>query len=314
MVKKDKIKFEAQAFDSQIIERMENGHIPDLRHPHRNEWFFNNVWRDPKFVEMSFGENLEYLMQFIHPNSKILEVGCGPGHMSLELARNGHNVIGMDLSKKCIDIAKKVVSANTYTDNYGSLEYLNGDFLDIDLENNSFNSIIFFGALSHFPNIDRALEKVHKLLKPKGRILIWDTCVEQYKQEDASLLYFSKMLLSFCGNYYETKELPENDNQLNKQINEVLNELKYIDGEGKNLQSPNDNSQNYKSMMKALKERFNKQHFSWESSFYRNIIAGIRFDDPKKEHALARFIRQMEIFFINKGRLNPAFFYYVGEK
>ena len=35
----------------------------------------------------------------------------------------------------------------------------------------------------------------------------------------------------------------------------------------------------------------------------RNIIAGIRFDDPKKEHALARFIRQMEIFFINKGNI-----------
>ena len=314
MFKDDKDKTEAEAFNSQILERIENGHVPDLRHPERNEWFFNNVWRDPEFVKMSFGENLTYLMQFLETHSKILDVGCGPGHMSLELARNGHLVTGVDLSPKCIEFAKKTASENIHLNGFGSLEYFGGDFLEMNLKLGSFDSIMFYGALSHFPDLDKTLDRVYELLLPKGIILIWDTSVEMYAKEDAGLLHFTRMLLSFCGNYYDTKDLPKDADELDSQIEQVLNELKYIDDDGGNLQSPNDNSQTYASMMAALKDRFDEQTFCWESSFYRNMIGGLRFDKPEEEHALAKFIKLMENFFIQRGRLMPAFFYYVGQK
>jgi len=33
-----------------------------------------------------------------HPAQTIVEVGCGNGYLCLELARDGHNVIGIDVS------------------------------------------------------------------------------------------------------------------------------------------------------------------------------------------------------------------------
>ena len=307
-------KAEAKAFDCQIMERIENGHVPDLRYTERNEWFYNNVWRDPEFVKMSFSENLAYLMQFLKPNSKVLEIGCGPGHMSLELARNGHNVTGIDLSPKCIEVAKHTAANNIYRKGFGSLEYYRDDFLEMNLELGSYDSVMFYGALSHFPDIDKTLDRVSELLVPKGLILVWDTSVELYTKEDAGFLHFTRMLLSYCGNYYETKKLPKDANELDTQITQVLNELQYVDDDGENLQSPNDNSQTFASMMDAIEQHFDERAFCWESCFYRNIIAGLRFDRPEKEHMLAKFIKQMESFFISQGRLNPAFFHYVGEK
>ena len=39
--------------------------------------------------------------------SRILDVGCGPGRHSLELARRGHRVVGVDVSRRFVDIARE---------------------------------------------------------------------------------------------------------------------------------------------------------------------------------------------------------------
>ena len=68
---------EAKAFDSQILDRIKNGHIPDLRQSKRNEWFYNNVWRDPEYLKMTVGKDLEIFLKYLKPESNILEGACG---------------------------------------------------------------------------------------------------------------------------------------------------------------------------------------------------------------------------------------------
>lgn len=41
------------------------------------------------------------------PELRILDVGCGPGRHSLEFARRGHHVVGVDISQAFIDLAKR---------------------------------------------------------------------------------------------------------------------------------------------------------------------------------------------------------------
>jgi len=114
-LEKEKLKDEAKAFDNQLLERIRNGHIPDLRRSGRCEYFYKNIWRDQEFVNLHYGEVVtkvtESIVKYMDHTTKkeirILEVGCGPGHVSLELSRNGFDVTGIDISKVCIEEAKR---------------------------------------------------------------------------------------------------------------------------------------------------------------------------------------------------------------
>jgi len=305
---------EQKAFDNQIQERIDNGHVPDLRHPSRNEWFYNNVWRDPEFVKISFSENISFLNKHISSGSKILEIGCGPGHNSLEFARNGHHVTGIDLSPKCIEIAKKTLAANTHLDGFGSLTYHCANFMESDIPGMPFDAVFFYGALSHFPDIEFTLDKVNSLLKPGGKLLIYDTGVDVYTEKDAAIMYTVKTLLSLTGHYYEKQLLPKNDEEIGEEIGKVLADLKYVDDAGGNVQSPNDNSQTYSTMLPALEKKFEKVYFAPESCFYRNLIGGIRFENREDEYKTASFIKLLDSYLTANNILSPAFFYFVGAK
>ena len=81
---KDNLEIEAMAFDNQIRERIENGHIPDLRYAKKCEYFYNNPWRHPEYVKLYFGEQFNLMNNSIKENFtnrqansiRILEVGC----------------------------------------------------------------------------------------------------------------------------------------------------------------------------------------------------------------------------------------------
>jgi cyclopropane fatty-acyl-phospholipid synthase-like methyltransferase len=53
-------------------------------------------------------QEVEFLVDILglKPGMKILDVGCGPGRHSIELARRGYLVHGIDISQSFIDLAK----------------------------------------------------------------------------------------------------------------------------------------------------------------------------------------------------------------
>ena len=107
----DNLLEEAKYFNDQIIERVANGHIPDIQNVEDCDYFYNNSWRRKYYVHLDFEDQFELInssIKSLYKDKKdlnILEVGCGPGYMSLELARQGYNVTGIDISDKCIEVA-----------------------------------------------------------------------------------------------------------------------------------------------------------------------------------------------------------------
>ena len=59
-------------------------------------------------IEMSALDTYQFVKEMIlRPAQKILEIGCGNGYLSLELARDGHEVIGLDRSNNIIEVAER---------------------------------------------------------------------------------------------------------------------------------------------------------------------------------------------------------------
>ena len=104
-----------------------------------------------------------------HEGQTILDLGCGPGSCSLELAEivgpNG-KVVALDRSKSFI----------TYLDAHAKklnlpIATIHSDFNEMKLENKSLDGMYSRWALAWIPNPEEIISKVVKALKPGGRMV-----------------------------------------------------------------------------------------------------------------------------------------------
>ena len=131
---------------------------------------------DPVSERIMNGDLYDFVFHTVnqYPASRILVPTCGPGGLCLELARNGHLVHGIDISKGAIDIAKKFAEENPYKDNFGSLNYSVADLNKIELDENSYDMVIAWDGLHHILLLERFMQQINKALKPDGLFIFSD--------------------------------------------------------------------------------------------------------------------------------------------
>ncbi|MCK5683119.1 class I SAM-dependent methyltransferase [bacterium] len=307
---------EELAFDRQINERLENDHLPDLRKSGRCEYFLNNVWRDQYFANLYYGELIEKICFTLKSHFKkdrisILEVGCGPGHVTLELARNGFIVTGIDISGKCIEVARKTSLDNDWSNVYECPEYHKNEFLKFY---GSFDVIIFIASLHHFPDCDVVLKHCKDLLNDRGLIIIDEPCRDLESKKNAVMHIFIEKLLSMNDAYYEKNNCSSDINDLEKNIECRLQSLKYVDVAGQKVQSVHDNESGYKQIYPALKSNFQEIESKLHHALFHSIIGGIRKSVPQQEHELADTIKLFDELLCEAGCIDPTNIFFVGEK
>lgn len=100
----------------------------------------------------------------------ILDLGCGPGYCTKELAflaGEKGKVIGIDKSEKFINFLDGV--AKKY---HLNIEAIHGDFDEMQLKPSSIDSMYCRWALAWIPNPKEVLKKVADALKPCGKMVI----------------------------------------------------------------------------------------------------------------------------------------------
>ncbi len=96
-----------------------------------------------------------FFIKNVSPTDKILDIGCGNGACTNAVAKKVVKAVGIDISKKNIELAKKRFS-NT------NLEYIIGDATTYDFKE-SFDVIMLSNVLEHIENRIEFLEKIKKL-------------------------------------------------------------------------------------------------------------------------------------------------------
>lgn len=105
----------------------------------------------------------------LKPEDKILDLACGHGRHSIELAKRGFNVVGLDYSEPFIAKAKEDAEKAGV-----KVEFIRGDMKNLPF-NESFDVVLMlFTSFGYFDDEhnQRILAEVSKSLKPGGRFLI----------------------------------------------------------------------------------------------------------------------------------------------
>lgn len=106
--------------------------------------------------------------------ARVLEVGCGPGHLSIRLARqHGLDVTGLDLDPGMIQRAR----ANADRRGNGAARrpsFLVGDVASLAFPDGSFDLVVSTLSLHHWADPTAGLAEIGRVLRPGARALVWD--------------------------------------------------------------------------------------------------------------------------------------------
>jgi len=98
---------------------------------------------------------------------RVLEIGCGLGTDGAQFAKAGADYTGVDLTNAAIDLARKRFELFGLTGKFQVADAENLDFPD-----ESFDVVYSHGVLHHTPDIDAAVQEIHRVLKPGGRAIV----------------------------------------------------------------------------------------------------------------------------------------------
>lgn len=90
-----------------------------------------------------------------------LDIGCGAGFLTNDLAKLGHQVTGIDISHKSLEVAKQ-------HDEGKRVNYLHGNAYHLPFNNASFDAVSAMDILEHVENPKNLIQEAARVLKPKG--------------------------------------------------------------------------------------------------------------------------------------------------
>jgi ubiquinone/menaquinone biosynthesis C-methylase UbiE len=100
------------------------------------------------------------------PGQRLLDVGCGVGHLLAWLAgRGGGRHHGLDLSTASVGAARAACP---------SAGFAVGDAERLPYRSGAFDRIVYNGSAHHLPDLAAALVEAHRVLAPGGRIVLFE--------------------------------------------------------------------------------------------------------------------------------------------
>lgn len=145
------------ARDAEREERYTHGHHESVLRSHR--------WRT---AENSAG----YLLPHLRRGQSLLDVGCGPGTVTVDLARRlaPGEVVGLDNAAVVLEDARAAAAGAGLV----NLRFLEGDAYALPFEDDSFDVVHAHQVLQHLTDPVAALREMKRVARPGGIVAVRD--------------------------------------------------------------------------------------------------------------------------------------------
>jgi ubiquinone/menaquinone biosynthesis C-methylase UbiE len=114
-----------------------------------------------------------YLLPYLSEGCELLDVGCGPGSVTIDLARRTApgQVVGVDLSEAVVAEARAAAESAEVA----NVSFTAGDFRSVDLPPASFDVVHAHQVLQHLRDPVGALAAMGGLVRPGGLVAVRDS-------------------------------------------------------------------------------------------------------------------------------------------
>lgn len=130
---------------------------------HSSSVLQTHSWRDAT-------NSAAYLLPHLKPSMSILDVGCGPGSITIDLAKKvptGH-VVGMEYVSDTLEGAQSLATS----EGVSNVRFQIGDIHDLPFPENTFDIVHAHQVLQHITDPVQALKEMRRVVKQGGIVAI----------------------------------------------------------------------------------------------------------------------------------------------
>jgi len=132
-------------------------------HCHHESVLRSHRWRTAE-------NSAAFLLPHLTPDARLLDVGCGPGTITADLADRipqGH-VTGLDYAPEIIAQAREMIGGRA------NLDFATGDVYALDYPDDTFDIVHAHQVLQHLGDPVRALREMRRIARPGGLVAVRD--------------------------------------------------------------------------------------------------------------------------------------------
>jgi len=118
-------------------------------------------WESPA-GKLRWTRRVKMLSNHLGSGMSVLELGCGAGFFTRELARSGADIVAIDVSPELLEIARSNCSAP-------NVRYEIQNAYELSYPDAGFDSVVGSSVLHHLET-EEALREIYRVLKPSGTI------------------------------------------------------------------------------------------------------------------------------------------------
>jgi SAM-dependent methyltransferase len=102
-----------------------------------------------------------------HPGQNLLDLGCGTGLYAVDLARQGLQVTGLDISSAMLEKARSK-SRRLGLD----INFIQGDATSLPFDDQTFDSVLSVAAFEFIPQPEKFIREALRVVKNGGKVVI----------------------------------------------------------------------------------------------------------------------------------------------
>ena len=130
------------------------------------EEYYRGLEKIPKGLRGARGHVKDLAKQMKRDKRKrVLDLGCGFGRHLLYLAKEGFDVVGMDISQEAVNMAKNKLEAEGI-----DAEVLQGDMRELPFNDDEFDAVLAITVIGHATKsgVETTVNEIHSVLKEDG--------------------------------------------------------------------------------------------------------------------------------------------------